>query len=274
MPKPELTNVKLPPIHHVTPEPRFNYSSSVTNYDSDMSRRPSISSITSSGFHPSRSASPTFSTSTAEPTYGGPRSLDRLRMQTGHLQGFPYSTPAHESRPASPHSGGKASKKKRDDRKQYSRRASVGVTSSKVQKSDNEAGNRFDQAIDQANIVLALKEGNPNIATTAAPRNGSSQPGWTSLKTNNVNWDVLKDAGIQPSLWNKSCVNGSAILLIRHSNAQLNDSVAALTRIREQGAALTKEQLLEQLALHVQALESAMSSRGETDWVPASQRQL
>lgn len=272
--KPELTNVKLPPIHQVTPEPRFHYSSSVTTYESDMSRRPSISSVASSGFHPSRSASPAFSASTVEPSYGGPKSLDRLRMQAGHLQGFPYTTPAHESRPASPHTGGKASKKKRDDRKQYSRRASVGITSSKVQKSDNEAGNRFDQAIDQANIVLALKEGNSNIANTAAPRNGSNQSGWTSLKTNNVNWDVLKDAGIQPSLWNKSCVNGSAILVIRHSNAQLNDSISSLTRMCEQGATMTKEQLLEQLTQHVQALETAKDTRGEADWLPASQRHV
>jgi hypothetical protein len=269
--KPELTNVKLPPIRQVTPEQRFTYSSSITNYDSDMSRRPSVSSIASSGFHPSRSASPTFSTSTFEPQYGSSRSLDRLRMQAGHVQSFPYTSPVQDSRAATPHTGGKASKKKRDDRKQYSKRAATGNTSSRVQKSDNEAGNRYDQALDQAKLVEVCKQGNPRLETTAAPRSGGKF-GWTPLKNNNVNWDVLKDDGIQPSLWNKACVNGSAILMIKHSNAQLDDTVCFLTRIRERGTDTTTEQLLEQLLQYEQSLRATKDTRGEADWLPASER--
>lgn len=263
--------VKLPPIRQVTPEQRFNYSSSVTNYESDMSRRPSVSSTTSSGFHPSRSASPAFSTSTVEPSYGGSRSLDRLRMQAGHLQGFPYSAPSQDSQALALHTGGKASKKKRDDRKQFSKRASTGTTCSRVQKSDNEAGNRYDQALDQAKLVKVCKEGNSRLEITAAPRNGG-KVGWTPLKNNNVNWDVQKEDGIQPSMWNKSCVNGSAILMIRHSNAQLNDDVSFLTHLIEQGMNVPQEQLLEQVSLFREALIAAKDTRAEADWVPASGR--
>ena len=269
--KPELTNVKLPPIRQVTPEQRFNYSSSITNYESDISRRPSVSSMASSGFHPSRSASPAFSISTLEPHYGSSRSLDRLRMQAGHVQGFPYTTPTHDSQTVSSHTGGKASKKKRDDRKQYSKRASTGTVSSRVQKSDNEAGNRYDQALDQAKLVEVCKQGNPHLETTAAPRNGDKF-GWTPLKNNNVNWDVLKDDGIQPSLWNKACVNGSAILMIKHSNAQLDDTDRFFTRMSEQASNMTKEQILEQMMEYQLSHRAAKDSRGEADWRPASER--
>lgn len=236
-----------------------------------MSRRPSVSSIASSGFHPSRSASPTFSTSTFEPQYGGSRPLDRLRMQTGHVQAFPYTTPTHDSSATTPHTGGKASKKKRDDRKQYSRRATTGTASSRVQKSDNEAGNRYCQALDQAETAQACKEGNPRIETTAAPRNGG-KVGWTPLKNNNINWDVQKEDGIQPSLWNKSCVNGSAILMLKHSNVQFDDTVDFLTRMCEQGLSVSQERFLEQLVQFKQALLAAKTTRGEFDWQPASQR--
>ncbi|KAJ4317566.1 hypothetical protein N0V94_004859 [Neodidymelliopsis sp. IMI 364377] len=192
-------------------------------------------------------------------------------MQATHVHTFPYTTPSHDSQPIAPHTGGKASKKKRDDRKQYSKRATTGTTSSRVQKSDNEAGNRYDQALDQAKLVEVCKQGNPRLETTAAPRSGDKF-GWTPLKNNNVNWDVLKDDGIQPSLWNKACVNGSAILMIKHSNAQLDDSVNFLTRMREQATSMTKEQLLDQLAQFEQGLRAAKDTRGEADWQPASER--
>jgi hypothetical protein len=124
-----------------------------------------------------------------------------LRLQTGHVQSFPYNTPIHNSHPAELHTGGKASKKKRDDRKQFSRRAAGGTTSSRIQKSDNEAGNRYCQALDQADLSRVCREANPNIENTAAPRHGG-KVGWNLLKQNNINWDVKKEDGVEPSLWN------------------------------------------------------------------------
>ncbi|KAF3030369.1 hypothetical protein E8E12_000012, partial [Didymella heteroderae] len=196
--KPELANVKLPPIRQVTPEQRYNYSSSsVSNYDSDMSKRLSVSSNASSDFHSSQSASPAFSTCTLQPQYGVAKLLDRLRLQAGQ---FPYTTPMHESTAVVSCPGAKASKKKREDRKQYSKRAATGTMSSKVRKSDNEAGNRYCQALDQAELAQVCRQANPNIETTAAPRHGS--PGaWIALKNNNIAWDVRQD-GIEPSMWN------------------------------------------------------------------------
>ncbi|KAF3047279.1 hypothetical protein E8E11_005700 [Didymella keratinophila] len=268
--KPELTSVKLPPIRQATPEHRYNYSSSsVSNYDSDVSRRPSVSSIASSGFHPSRSASPAFSTCTLEPQYGAARPLDRLRLQAGH---FPYTTTTHESTAAVAHTGGKASKKKREDRKRYSKRADTGTASSKVQKSDNEAGNRYMQALDQAELARVLREANPNIENTAAPRHGSSG-GWTTLKNNNIAWDVRQD-GIEPSLWNKSCINGSAIVQLRQSNEQFADSKSFFGMVLKQRGRISDDKIFEQIEQYMQCQAAAVSTRGEAHWKIASERMV
>ncbi|KAJ4994227.1 hypothetical protein SVAN01_00056 [Stagonosporopsis vannaccii] len=266
--KPEF--IKLPPIRQVTPEQRGSYSSSVTTYDSDMSRRPSVSSITSSGFHPSRSASPAFSASTLEPQYGVTRSLDRLRLQAGHIQTFPYATPMLDSVATASHTGGKASKKKREDRKQFSKRAVAGTTSSRVRKSDNEAGNRYCQALDQADLSRVCREANGNIERTAAPRHGS--PGaWVLLKTNNISSDVRQD-GIEPSRWNKSSVNGSAILIIEHSNELLEDTIGYISSLEERCRGLSAEQFLQELGQYKQCLTAAKNTRGEADWKVPTER--
>lgn len=234
-----------------------------------MSRRPSVSSVASSGFHPSRSASPAFSTCTLEPQYGAARPLDRLRLQAGH---FPYTTPTHESTAVVTHTGGKASKKKREDRKQYSKRAATGTISSKVQKSDNEAGNRYCQALDQAELAEVCRQANPNIENTAAPRHGG--PGaWIALKNNNIAWDVRQD-GIEPSMWNKSSVNGSAILQLRHSNEQFADSDSWMDMLIKQSSSLSKEQIVEQIIQYRQCQAAAVSTRGEAHWKTASQRMV
>ncbi|KAH6639766.1 hypothetical protein C7974DRAFT_138475 [Boeremia exigua] len=264
--KPELINVKLPPIRQMTPEHRFNYNSSVSTYDSDMSRRPSVSSITSSGFHPSRSASPAFSTSTLEPQYGNCRSLDRLRLQAGHVQTFPYTTPTQDSAATASHAGGKAGKTKRVDRKQYSKRAVTGTTSSRVRKSDNEAGNRYCQAIDQGDLARVCREANPNIEHTAAPRHGGQGP-WVLLKSNNIASDVLQD-GVEPSRWNKSSVNGSAILIIEHSSAQLDDEIKYLGGLQSR---LPKE-LQGEIAQRIECLIAAKNTRGEAEFKVATEQ--
>lgn len=235
-----------------------------------MSRRPSVSSIASSGFHPSRSASPAFSTSTLEPHYGGSRPVDRLRMQTGHVQAFPYNASIHHPSAAEPHTGGKVSKKKRDDRRQFSKRAAGGTTSSRIQKSDNEAGNRFCQAIDFALAAKVCREANPNIEHNAAPRYGGKK-GWNLLKQNNINHDV-REEGVEPSLWNKSCVNGSAIAIIDQSNQQLDDMLEFNKRLRELRSTMTSEQIWELQDQYMEALAQAKVTRGAADWQVASQR--
>lgn len=235
-----------------------------------MSRRPSISSITSSGFHPSRSASPAFSTSTFEPQYGGARPIDRLRMQAGHVQTFPYTSPAHDSSVSGSHTGGKASKKKREDRKQYSKRATTGTNSSRVRKSDNEAGNRYCQAIDMAELAQVLRQSNSNIDHTAAPRNGNSA-GWILLKANNIAGDVRQD-GIEPSRWNKSSVNGSAILVLDQSNALLDDVARYFDGLQARASTLSPEQLIAESTRWAQTVRACKDSRGEADYRLFSER--
>lgn len=235
-----------------------------------MSRRPSVSSITSSGFHPSRSASPAFSTSTLEPSYGVSRSLDRLRLQTGHIQTFPYTTPIQDAVATASHAGGKASKKKREDRKQFSKRSIAGTTSSRVRKSDNEAGNRYCQALDQADLSRVCRAANTNIERTAAPRHGSDGA-WVLLKTNNISSDVRQD-GIEPSRWNKSSVNGSAILIIEHSNDLLDDTISQVGSLKKRCMGLSSEQMFEELDRYEQCLTAAKNTRGEADWKVASER--
>jgi hypothetical protein len=268
--KPELTSVKLPPIRQVTPEHRYTYSSSsVSNYDSDLSRRPSVSSIASSGFHPSRSASPAFSTCTLEPQFGAARPLNRLRLQAGH---FPYTTSTHESTAAVAHTGGKASKKKREDRKRFSKRADTSTISTKIQKSDNEAGSRYIQALNQAELAVVLRQANPNIENTAAPTHGCTG-GWRPLKNNNIAWDVRQD-GIEPSMWNKCCINGSAILQLRQSNEQFADSDSFLGMLLNQRGRVSEDKIFEQIEQYRQRQAAAVSTRGEAHWKIASERMV
>ena len=264
--KPELTSVKLPPIRQATPEHRYSSSKS-SPYNFGMPRCRSVSSFASSGFQPSSSASPVSSTCILEPQYGAASPLDRLRLQAGH---FPYTTSTHESTAVVAHSGGKASKKKRQDRKQYSKRAATGTMSSKIQKSDNEAGNRYSQALDQAELAQVCRQANPKIEITAAPRHGS--PGaWVKLKNNNIAWDVRQE-GIEPSIWNKSSVNGSAILQLRQSNEQFADSDGWMRMLVRQASSLSKEQIIEQINQYTQCQAAAVSTRGEAYWKPASER--
>ena len=277
--KPELTSVKLPPLRQLTPEHLFNNSSSsVTNYDSDVSRRPSMSSLTSSGFQPSRSASPAFSTTaspaysvtTFEPQYGNSRPLDRLRLQAGHVPSFPYSAPMLDSSALPVHTGGKASKKKREDRKQYSKRALTGTNRAKVRKSDNEAGNRYCQAIDMGDLARACIQSNPNIEHNAAPRNGSAGP-WTLLKSNNIAIDVRQD-GVEPSRWNKSSVSGSAILILDHSNAHFDDEINYVGQLLKRVPNMSHDSIMEELTRYQQCLRSAKEHRGESDYMLFSER--
>lgn len=167
------------------------------------------------------------------------------------------------------HTGGKASKKKREDRKQFSKRAVTGMTSSRIRKSDNEAGNRYCQALDQADLSRVCREANPNIEQTAAPRHGS--PGaWRLLKANNISSDVRQD-GIEPSRWNKSCVNGSAILIIEHSNDLFDDVIAHSASVEERCKNIFPE-LAEEMARYRQCLTAARKTRGEADWEVATKR--
>ncbi|KAF3031168.1 hypothetical protein E8E11_000955, partial [Didymella keratinophila] len=113
--KPELTSVKLPPIGQVTPEQLHYYCrSNGSKYDSDISRRLSVSSTAPSSLYSSGSVSPPSSTCTLEPQYGAARPLERLRLQAGHST---YNTSTHEPTAVVAHTGGKARKKKREDRK-------------------------------------------------------------------------------------------------------------------------------------------------------------
>ncbi|KAF3007790.1 hypothetical protein E8E13_010363 [Curvularia kusanoi] len=264
--KPELTSIKLPPLRQVTPDKSFSTcSSSVTNYDSDMSRRPSVSSISSSGFHPSRSASPAFSSTALETQYALSRPLDRLRVQD-----FPYPPTMLDASTLPLHTGGKASKKKREDRKQFSKRALAGTNCSKVRKSDNEAGNRYCQAIDMGDLARACKQSNPNIEQNAAPRNGSAGP-WVMLKANNIAADVRQD-GVEPSRWNKSSVNGSAILILDHSNAHFDDEINYVGNFITRVPNMSHDQIAEELLRYQRCLRASKETRGEADYILFSER--
>ena len=178
----------------------------------------------------------------------------------------------HDSTAITSHTGGKASKKKRDDRKQYSKRAMAGTTSSRIRKSDNEAGNRYCQALDQAELARVCREANPNIEHTAAPRHGSSGP-WVPLKANNIAQDVRQD-GIEPSKWNKSSVNGSAIQIMGDSNGHIDDGISFRGHVLapEEWDKMTKEEIHKHLMQFHQHEIAARNTRGEAGWKPTSER--
>lgn len=168
------------------------------------------------------------------------------------------------------HTGGKASKKKREDRKQFSKRALTGTNRAKVRKSDNEAGNRYCQAIDMGDLARACIQSNPNIEHTAAPRNGSAGP-WTLLKSNNIAADVRQD-GVEPSRWNKSSVSGSAILILDHSNAHFDDEINYIGQLLKRVPNMTHESIMEELTRYQQCLRAAKEHRGEADYILFSER--
>ncbi|KAF3028303.1 hypothetical protein E8E12_000134 [Didymella heteroderae] len=264
--KPEAARTELPPIRQVMPEHR---SSSGSIYDSDISRRPSVSSIASSGFHSSQFTSPASAKCALEQRFEAARPLGPLRMQADY---YAHIISTHESTAVAAHTGGRARKKKREDRKQFSKRPHTGTVSSKVQKRDKEAGSRYMRALDQAELSVVCKEANPNIEKTAAPTHGCTG-GWGPLKNNNIAWDVQQD-GIEPSMWNKCCINRTAILQLRQSNEQFADSDTWMDTIIKQESSMPKEQIMEQMIQYRQCQAAAVSTRGEAHWKTASERMI
>ncbi|KAF3030312.1 hypothetical protein E8E12_001142, partial [Didymella heteroderae] len=88
---------------------------------------------------------------------------------------------------------------------------------------------------------------------------------------NNIAWDVRQD-GIEPSMWNKSSVNGSAILQLRHSIEQIADTDNFLLGLTKRWSSMSEEQRLKQIIQHRQCLAAAASTRGEAHWKTASER--
>lgn len=194
-------------------------------------------------------------------------------LPPGQAQSFP-SSPTILNRSAFPRpSGDKANKrkrKKREDRKHFSKRALAGTNCSKVRKSDNEAGNRYCQAIDMSELARACSRSNPNIEQNAAPRNGSAGP-WVTLKANNIATDVRQD-GVEPSRWNKSSVNGSAILILDHSNAHFDDEMKYVGELITRVPKMSQEQIVEELSRYQYCLRASKETRGEADYMLFSER--
>ncbi|KAH7401629.1 hypothetical protein BKA66DRAFT_436737 [Pyrenochaeta sp. MPI-SDFR-AT-0127] len=247
-PKAEGDYIQLAPILR---DPFHDHSGSSS---STMLRHASISSSSSSehsGFHLSRSGSPV--TNPREPLYRQSPSMNRLAMTYGHLhhpyhiinplaapnQNCPSCLQAGENVPvdvgkACPQCGhinamsktaGKVSRRKRTDRKHYSRLGNNNAKPEKASKEEGEAGRRYDHSFWFASLQNMLLSINPDFAHVAAQGHGKRKPGWTPLKCNNVSEDVKEGSGINPLAYNKSNIFESTYQVIGDSTRIIDDVV-------------------------------------------------
>lgn len=120
---------------------------------------------------------------------------------------------------------GKAARRKRTDRKHYSRLGNNNVKPEKASKEEGEAGRRYDHSFWFASLQNMLLGINPDFAQVAAQRHGKRKPGWTPLKCNNVSEDIKEGSGINPLAYNKSNIFESTYQVIGDSTAIIDDVV-------------------------------------------------
>jgi hypothetical protein len=113
---------------------------------------------------------------------------------------------------------GKAPRKKRNDRRQFSRLFSSNAKPNTVSKDQSEAGNRFDLTGTFGLMEKHLLRTSPTLHTDAALGDGRTKLGWKPLNTNNVSKDVE-----EPLTHNKIEIHISSIQVMRHSDAILEN---------------------------------------------------
>ncbi|KAH9876091.1 hypothetical protein J1614_003970 [Plenodomus biglobosus] len=202
-----------------------------------MSRRPSEASFTSSNYSDynlSRSTSPT-SSLYLEPGYDSSSPVNRIAMHTAHFSPSQAST-----RPAS-----KAVRRKRNDRKHFSRlRNEVNGALPKFTKEQGEAGRRYDHSVHLALLQRAGLDICPDLPQVAA-QGKDQKPGWTPLKSNNRSEDVkeTKDengATLLPLAYNKNNIFASTYQIIMDSNDLIASNSAWHRTLEAEARSLTQ----------------------------------
>ena len=220
---------------------------------SEMSRKPSIASTSSSGpslYRSSRSCSP--ATGYLEPSYDHSPPVNRVAMNTGHFRPYPRpnlpavsalrcgaclelgETVFVETGMACPRCGcadsklrttGKAARRKRNDRIHFSRLMNNDSKPEKASKEEGEAGRRYDHSFYFASLQNLLLNINPDFPEVAAQREGKKRPGWTPLKCNNISNDVKEGSKIEPLHFNKTNIFESSLQVIEDSAAIMADAI-------------------------------------------------
>ncbi|CAO2658692.1 Nn.00g064150.m01.CDS01 [Neocucurbitaria sp. VM-36] len=217
---------------------------------SEMSRKPSIASSSSSSlslYRSSRSSSP--ATGYLEPSYDHSPPVNRVAMNTGHFRPYPLpAVPSLRCRACSevgetifveadtacprcgrldskPKATGKAARKKRNDRIHFSRLMNNDGKPEKASKEEGEAGRRYDHSFYFASLQNLLLKINPDFPEVAAQREGKKRPGWTPLKCNNISNDVKEGSKIEPLHFNKTNIFESSLQIIEDSTVIMADAI-------------------------------------------------
>jgi hypothetical protein len=169
------------------------------------------------------------------------------------------------------HAAGKASKKKRVDRKKHSRMNKTDPNAPKPDKRDGEAGRRFDHAHALALLQQTLLSMNPTLIQTAAGSLGNKKSGWSPLKQNNICWDVKEEQGIEPLLYNKMDIFGTSMLMHEQSNDIIDDTLAELEDLLAVSHARRDPIFARRFADMIKRITKATETRGEEGWYSPSQ---
>ncbi|KAF1849878.1 uncharacterized protein K460DRAFT_350015 [Cucurbitaria berberidis CBS 394.84] len=222
-------------------------------YSSEMSRKASIASTSSSGqsfYRVSRSTSP--ASGYLEPSYDQSPSVNRIAMNTGHFRPYP---PPHRSAGSGSccsacleigetifvdagkaclrcgradsmlKTTGKVARRKRNDRIKFSRLMNNDCKPENVSKEEGEAGRRFDHSFYFASLQNSLLKINPKFPEVAAQREGKKRLGWTPLKCNNISDDVKEKGHIEPLHFNKTNIFESSLQVVEDSTAIMADAI-------------------------------------------------
>jgi hypothetical protein len=273
---------QLVPIPYRKPEPGFNFSVDLQRFSTQPIETRRQTTFTSS------SASPTFSHSTLERLYANTEPPNQLQTHNHQAQSCSYEpaesktkclrclqsfetvwvalgenchrcdTSVHNSIVPELHTAGKASKKKRVDRKKHSRMNNVDPNATtKAAKRDGEAKRRYDQAYALGVLQQTLLVTNPSLVKTAAASFGNVKCGWSSLNKNNICWDVKKYEGIDPLLYNKMDIFGTSKLIVEQLNTMIEDILSELT-------ALNSADLIKRITI-------ARGTLGQDKWLSPAQ---
>ena len=183
------------------------------------------------------------------------------------------NTPVHNGIVPELHTAGKASKKKRVDRKKHSRMNNVDPNATtKAAKRDGEAGRRYDHAYALGVLQQTLLATNPSLVKTAAASFGNVKCGWSPLKNNNICWDVKKYEGIDPLLYNKMDIFGTSRLIHEQSNAMIDDILSELLDdFHAKALARRDPYFARKSADLIKRITKARETRGEDEWLSPAQ---
>jgi hypothetical protein len=142
----------------------------------------------------------------------------------------------------------------------------------KAPKRDGEAGRRYDHAYALGVLQQTLLATNPTLVKTAAGSFGNVKCGWSPLKNNNICWDVRKNEGIDPLLYNKMDIFGTSKLIHEQSNATIDDILTELLDDFHATAVARRDPVFARKSADlIKRITKARDTRGEEDWFSPAQ---